>query len=264
MPVCASKRNVDAFVANVKRLVAPANGGSTFNERTECFTVNVDSAQPGKTKTLRLKGLVPALHECFYPDFQMSRPAQGGTEKAPIVGSSAKLKKGTKRAGMARGKAVDEAIIRAVKTRNFTPSCRATRHIFAALFKMGLTPAMTQVSVHGMSKDVRIGTAADLVCVNEAMQPVIVEIKTGYSNQWDAHNGKMKAPLNTLTNSPKNQHMLQVALTAELFYYTTGIKVADAFVLRVIASGVDYTRVTPEIRKHVGTIVKVLQKKYHE
>ena len=257
------KKNVDfqRTVASIQSAVSPKNGGSAYNAKTECFTVAVEN-EKGQPKTVRLKGLVPALRECLYPDFAFTKPERGGTEKAPIVGSSSK-KSGIK-AGMARGKAVDAAITRAVKTGNFSPQCRATRHVFSALFKLGLTPAMTQVSVHGMAQGVRVGTAIDVLCFNTAMQPVLVEIKTGYSNTWDVSNGSLRAPLGALNNCPKHQHMLQLALTCEFFTMTTGIRVVDAFVIRVIASGVDYVRIKPEIRRVVPTLLNMLRKHHHE
>jgi hypothetical protein len=254
---------IEPHVASIRNALSAKNGGSVFNAKTECFTATVENNE-GKPKTVRLKGLVPSLKETLYPDFVFTRPEQGGTERAPIVGGSIRKRKGTMGAGMARGKAVDSAIARAVATGNFTPQCRATRHIFAALLKMGLTPAMTQAPVHGLSKGVRVGTAIDLICFNASLQPVIVEIKTGYSNTWDVSNGSMRAPLRSMSNCPKHQHMLQLALTCEFFTMTTGMRVADAFVLRVIASGVDYTRVSPEIRRSVPTLLKLLQKQYHE
>ena len=263
MPLPKKETALERARATLCAALAPRNGGSTFNAKTECFTVQTLNER-GAPKTVRLKGLVPALRDALYPNFEFTRPAKGGTERAPIVGSKPLKKKGTVRAGLARGKAVDATIAKCIKTGNFKPSCRATRHVFAALFKMGLTPVLTQAPVHGMPKGIRVGTAVDVVCLNTAFQPVLVEIKTGYSNTWDGSNASLCAPLVGIPNSPRHQHMLQLGATCELFTMTTGMRPADAFVMRVIASGVEYTRVRPEIQRAMPAILAMLGRTHHE
>jgi hypothetical protein len=256
----------DAHASIKKKIVSltsSTHGGSRFNRKTECFTTTVESSQ-GKPKLVRLKGLVPALRDHFFPDFVFTGSRSGGVERAPIVGNAAETSKtkGTARAGMKRGKLVDATISKCVETSQYTPKCRATRHIFAALKKMGLSPILTQVPAHGMSKGLRVGTAIDVVCVNEANGVVLVEVKTGYSNTWEKGTGPMKKPLNSMSNCPQHQHMLQLALTSALFTMTTGIKVADAFVVRVIQSGVHYVRVSPEIQSALPSVMRVLSSAY--
>jgi hypothetical protein len=231
-----------------------------FNKRTDCFVAIIENDK-GVDKQVRLKGLVPAIKDAFYRNYVFQHP-KSNDEKAPHVGSGGKQQGHNKRAGIQRGKTLDATIARAVATGNFNPPCRASRHVFAALKRMNLTPVMTQVPVHGASKALRIGTACDLLCLTPQNDIVLIEIKTGYSNINSMGNAHMGKPLQSLTNCPSNQHQLQLAVTKELFRMTTGLPVKDAFVMRVLLNGVEYKRISPTITNSMHEIVEVLKKSY--
>lgn len=64
----------------------------------------------------------------------------------------------------------------------------------------------------------RVGTALDLVCLNEEDEFVIFEIKVGFERYYHNHTGhKMQVPLSFLTDSTFNQHQLYIAFACDLF-----------------------------------------------
>ena len=76
---------------NIKQIIRTTtsikNGGSMFNKKTQCFTILTD-----KDKTIRLRGLVPAIREQFYPSFELLKiKSNTNTESPPIVGGVKKL-----------------------------------------------------------------------------------------------------------------------------------------------------------------------------
>jgi hypothetical protein len=226
-----------------------------FNSRTECFTRQEDGANGG-TRTVRLKGLMPCLRELFYPQYRFSGSARGD-ERAPVVRGA--RSSGSSRAGLSRGRHVDDTIQRCVERGVSNPSCRASRHVLAALTRLGLEPIMTQVPVHGGRLGLRVGTAADMVCLDRRGRIVIVEVKTGFANYYDRSTERMLGALSAVPSCPKYHHQMQVMLTALMFEGTTGLSVSDALVVRVLASGVQYVRVDRALMRRRTAIVAAMR-----
>jgi len=280
-------------------IIERVNDGARFNAAMECFTIQEDNGRGG-TRMVRLRGLVPCLKELFYPDYRFTGRVNGGDERAPVVDG---FTGGTSRAGMERGRRVDEMLQRCVRMGNRAPRCRATRHIFAALDRLGLTPVLTQVRratlsffcrslgsrlsalgsrlsalgssrsqrkdsisrqvpVHGTSIGMRVGTACDLVCLNAQGQPTVVEVKTGFANYYTASQQQLRSPLQLLPSCPRTHHQLQLMVTCEMFHATTGIRPADAVLLRVIASGVQYIRLDPRIRSSKRAVLDAIRTRF--
>lgn len=248
-----------SVIAEIRRR---ARSESTFNKKTECFTIQEDNGKGG-TRTVRLRGLVPALKELFYPTYRFTGRT-GGKEKAPVVGASGASSKGkgTSRAGIDRGHRVDVEVQRCIQSGTMRPECRATRHVLSAMLKMGLKPVLAQVPVHGASIGLRVGTAVDVVCLDANSRPHIIEVKTGYANYYDAACGKLKGVLSHVDSAPRSHHQMQLLMTCDLFEQTTRIKPAGAMVLRVIASGVQYIKLDATIRSKLDGIRSTLKGKY--
>lgn len=244
-------------------------GGVQFDKASECF-VGLEEGGRAGLRRVRLKGLVPALSAACWPRFSFRsavRLKRGSSERAPIVQGGGRGA-GTARAGLRRGKSVDEALTRAVRDDAVSPgdaarmpACRATRHVLMALHKLGLRPILTQVPVHGMPH-CRVATAVDVVCLNRNNEVVLVEVKTGFANYYDVGRHDMHGCFAGLKDSPRNQHQVQLALTCEMFENTTRIPVREAYVVRAIAEGVQYIPLAPPIRDRARPMLRLLGAKY--
>jgi hypothetical protein len=108
--------------------------------------------------------------------------------------------------------------------------------VIAALRRKNLTPVAGQVPCFDL--EARIGTAADVVCVDGSNRLVIVELKTGYSGGAHmASNNTLKPPFQEYSDAPMHQHFLQLAATLSLFE-STYCKRARGLLQRVDDAGV--------------------------
>lgn len=78
--------------------------------------------------------------------------------------------------------------------------------------------------------DLGLGTAVDLLCVNDSGDIIVIEIKTGFDNViYDAPTEKrMKKPLDCLPLNVWAQHQIQLLTTVALFEKMTGLRVKHA------------------------------------
>ena len=90
------------------------------------------------------------------------------------------------------------------------------------------------------SQRLGIATAIDLMCVDAAGRPCLVEQKCGFVGYNERSNGRMLFELATFDNSPQHQHQLQLALTTWLFFKTFGVRIRSAYVVRVVEGGVHF------------------------
>jgi len=143
---------------------------------------------------------------------------------------------------MARGRLVDSEIQHWVEgTMPKGPKALERLHPFSRAFialtrRLHLSPVASQVVVR--DEKCNIATLVDFVFLNAKERSVVVELKTGFEGYNDVSNGRMRAEFAHLTNSPGNQHRVQLALTHAMFETTfPELGAADALLIRMTSTG---------------------------
>lgn len=215
-----------------------------------------------------LRGVTDVIKRLFTPRYnpKFARgEAAHAAQKARAVG--ARRVRGAGRGGMARGRKVDSQLARVVRLLHHAglsvdqylgkaplPVTRESKdqvdelerlrkkahpfvgHLLNALvhkLEDPLYPIDAQVAV-GCYRRLRLGTGVDLVCRDERGGVWIVEIKTGYTENYRQFCGYMRAPFNERDDSPYHQHQIQLLLTTVLYRHTFPLsKVVGACVVRI-------------------------------
>ena len=87
--------------------------------------------------------------------------------------------------------------------------------------------------------DSKIRTFIDVILQDKRGRHVVVEVKTGFHGYHDASSGMMRKQFSFLTNSPRNQHLLQAAFSEQLYRRTcVNATVSGSLVLRINDGGV--------------------------
>ncbi len=209
-----------------------------------------------------VRGLLPTLKRCFYPDYDQKNCKYGPL--APLVKGKRLPPRSHK--GKILGSLVDEQVVKVVvfcTKFNIHPIFLAgdkppsreifenayrhrvavdlhkqmndyTKRLFRTLDAWKLTPIEAQIPVGNAS--FRIGTAVDLLCRHEKGHKVVIEVKTGFDRYYRRFSGMLKPPFQKQDNSPRNQHQLQLAFSAQL--YSSQVKEAvSAYVVRIHRTG---------------------------
>jgi len=224
-----------------------------------------------------LKGLHSAISDCFFPAYTFDRATLGPVEetktktKSPGRRQTAAKQRAQIR-GLLLGSRVDKQLQQVtaclvdyphLNVRDFLLPKHAevrdarlavrhriqtlrgtlnkhTREIIRVLSVRDLRPIQSQVVV--CHEELRIGTAADLICRhNKTGRITILEIKTGYDGYYFHHTThNMLSPFTKMNDSPHNQHMIQLALTMSMYARVYGLKIQnlEAYVVRSYAGGV--------------------------
>ncbi len=134
--------------------------------------------------------------------------------------------------------------------------------VWQVFFQMRLRPFATQVPVG--CKDLKLATAADVVCYNEQREVVVIEIKAGYTHYLHKHTGKhMQVIQAPIVDSVFNQHQLQILVTYELYRRThPSHKMASTgLVFRVDPFGVAVTPFQSWVTQNISRILTSIQKR---
>lgn len=200
----------------------------------------------------------------YHPRYATHGPASHVVARARAAGRSPLA--GAGRAGMKRGKRVDRELVRVVRLLSHArltaaaylapeplsatattaaavralEALRTDAHPFVAHILRVLTqrlepplfPIDGQVAV-GQFRVLRLGTAVDLVCLDRDGGVWIVEIKTGYLENYHQYVARMKPPFEAFPDSPFYQHQIQLMLTCDLYERTFQTRVAGACVVRI-------------------------------
>jgi hypothetical protein len=180
-------------------------------------------------KNKALAGVTDLLRLAYYPNYVKAKPEPVRTK------SDVKVKH--KVFGTARGALVDRQVASWADGKPPKRMHPWASYVIQALLRKNLTPLAGQVPC--VDLEARIGTAADLVCVDSAKRLVVVELKSGYAKgTHDASTGALLgAPFQHFTDCPKNQHFLQLAATLSLFE-STYCRHARGVLVRVDDAGV--------------------------
>jgi hypothetical protein len=191
---------------------------------------------------LRCRGLTGVIKDTFYPEYQY----RGGT----VTGDTPKR---GGQGGFARGRLVDREVQRWVQDGGGKVKNPKKLHLFSRAFialthRLGLSAVGAQVIVRDEQCD--IATLVDAVFVNKNGRVVVVELKTGFEGYNESHNGRMRAEFSHLTNSPANQHRVQLAFTHAMFQRTfPEFGEAGALLIRMTSSGAHVTSLGAKDKK---------------
>ena len=252
-----------------------------FSHKFHSFTSN------GKA----MRGIHPVIRKTFFPQYTFVAATISERSHASVHPGDANNKVTRLRPGMKAGLLVDTEIKRTFKfaikyaipvsafisveaqkkyasnaTLNWTEKektlfqkklAHGTTMIWQALYRYNLKPFAAQVPVADVS--LRLGSAVDFVCKDTLGRHVIIEVKTGYSSYYYKHTNKPMLHLN-ITDTPANQHQLQLLLTYELFRRTfPNVAMGGASIWRVDGVGMEIVPLKEVIRNQVATILKAIQ-----
>lgn len=213
-------------------------GEIVFNTRRKVFT------HQGKV----LSGLLPTLRTLLYPSYNWET-ARSQSPLPPQTKNRGKGKgKGKSLAfhGKASGKKLDRQLHQAVRfarehdippiafinpvqrrrlllprkatveLQRFTSRMSpATKNFMALCHQLKLRLHASQTVVGDVQA--RVATAVDVTLMNMKNEPIIIENKVGYSSYLHAHTGRMQYPFRAQTNSPFNQHQVQLTATVSMY-----------------------------------------------
>lgn len=112
-----------------------------------------------------------------------------------------------------------------------------TRKFLLALRNYKLRPVVSELTLYDPALD--IATKADLICLDAQNRIVLVETKTGYYASWDRACERMRGPAaHLLSDSPRNQALMQLLFTKRMIEQTYNTRVDRAYVIRVDPDGV--------------------------
>ena len=180
---------------------------------------------------LGCRGLTGVIKEVFFPDYLYT-----GANRAELPRRGG-------RGGFARGRLVDREVQRWIQAGGGRVKKSAKLHLFSRAFialtrRLELTPLAAQVVVRDEKCD--IGTLVDGVFLNASGRVVVVELKTGFEGYKERSTGRMLAEFSHQTNSPVNQHGVQLAFTHNMFQRTfPQLGAIDALLIRMTGDGAD-------------------------
>jgi hypothetical protein len=167
------------------------------------------------------QGLTAYTRDFFYPDyvFSASNVLGGHSGHADYY---------------KRGRDVDLEIRRWIE-RGEVVSHPYAKKFVAWVRHKSFVPVHAQFAVG----DSKIRTFIDVILQDKRGRHVVVEVKTGFHGYHDASSGMMRKQFSFLTNSPRNQHLLQAAFSEQLYRRTcVNATVSGSLVLRINDGGV--------------------------
>ena len=203
----------------------------------ECTYHQEILAQPGRsTRCLRGRGITSIIRIKYFPEYVY----RAGPAMVDTTGKPGAVKQKGRGGGLARGRLVDNEIqqwIQGTTPKGAKPQLHPFSRAFIALTqRLRLTPVATQVVVR--DERCNIATLVDAVFLNAVGRTVVIELKTGLEGYNDVSTGRMRAEFAHLTNSPANQHKVQLAFTHAMFETTfPEFGVADALLIRMTSAG---------------------------
>ena len=195
---------VDASL--IKRAAGRKQAGKPYYHVSfKCFVYN----------GVKLRGITASLAERFYPTYRLPSGSGGA-------------------AGRVGGTAI-HADLASYVTHGRAPKYVLTRSLLAAFRQWGWTLRMSEVAVASGP----YGTAADLLVVDAANQPILVELKTGMKDTFELNpkHARLEHPLEAYTSCAEHHALLQALATSLMLVATYGI-VARVRVVLVNDEGV--------------------------
>lgn len=217
-----------------------------------------------------LSGLLPRLRAVFWPHSSHHaqrkntlKPAKGGKTRAPPPKRAKRGPAASARgrfAGLIKGTQVHREMrdLVVLDRKNFRKEHRAGMHDYTARLmrviveRQKWTPFLAEFPVY--DEALGVGTAVDMVAVNERGELILLEYKTGYKNAFEGADGQMAHSLAALSNTVRNQATLQVVCAALILSrrYAVPLHAMQMYVMRVDDEAVELTPVPREFVARLG------------
>jgi hypothetical protein len=225
--------------------------------------------QKGRT----LRGLHDIIRQQFYP-FYSYEAATNGPRTGPYSEPACRVYQITQvrnkyRPGQMAGIKLDLAIKNCIEsgkapTVDHPPSCA----FFKSVAEHHMRAADAQVAVGDSS--MFMGTKVDVVCTPKAKPGdtsapeagvYLLEVKSGFDYYLYRHTvNNMQPPLSAFSDSPFNQHNLQLLLTKHMYRKTfPGVKVLGCFLVYVSYTSVCWVSLNTEMEELLDQIVSTLR-----
>lgn len=221
----------------------------------------VCAAEPGCTRTRRMKGITDAIFSMYLP----------GQHKLLLNGTSSADGKSS---GPGFGMLIDKELQKwtdicngdnKLELRLFYATCHPlTRSVSKFFARMGWTPWKAQVPV--CSWHAGLGTCIDLLAKDSDGSLILIEVKTGYQDNFAQpirQNGQtlmLERPLHAIQASPLNYALLQALVSWFMYHtiYSDEIKCSKLYVLHVSHNGVSASSIQHGLMAAMMTGVKHL------
>jgi hypothetical protein len=116
-----------------------------------------------------------------------------------------------------------------------------------------LIPIRSEFTI--FDSEINKATKIDMLCANEEMEIVAIELKTGMDDYISRGNDSIKGPLEgEITNCPKNQALIQILMSSIILEYRYNICIKGLYVLNVNMSGVYPYEVPQLIRRKSASL----------
>lgn len=212
-----------------------------------------------------LTGLLPRLRQSFFPDINifnllrvpksLDRPRKKTKHRVP------KKQKGSK--GMHYGKLRGTVVHNELEdfifydSKNFRkkhPSIHSYTHKILQFILETMQWKLVRSEFDIFDEQLRLGSSIDIVAVNKKGQIVLIEVKCGYQQTFDNHDGYMHGVLSKLTNSPHHQANLQLITAAVLVIKHHQIPLSNLllYVIRVDDDDLYYYEINNEYVQKKG------------
>lgn len=252
----------------VKLTRSPLNRQIRFQAnlgRLEALTIVHDRRHKKTRRAWRaISGLLERLAEAFYPHYaylsarnttrrraRQGQPTVVGALPTPTLPATMDMLLERVRLGVSGqqlGELVDHEVTRVVNAQYLSGAARVsverqndssslyTRRVLDAFRAWKWKPVYAQFNV--FAPDLRVGTRIDMLCYDNDLHLIVVELKYGYDGYREQANAMMNAPLADKSNCPQNQHILQVGLGALMLEHHWKVKVHAGVVVYITDAAV--------------------------
>lgn len=231
-----------------------------FSDATRCFRVN------GKS----VPGLLPNLKEVFWPEYEYVKPTFKVNKQDQNRKQHSKPK-GLKRdvyGGLVRGSIVHNQLrmyANRASIEEFESQYCAiheyTEKAISALKIWKFIPITGEYALFNASP-LNIATAADMICMNESGELVLIEWKTGMDTYFKRGNGPMHGPLQGIYNNcPLNQAYIQLLFTKTLLESELSMCIKHAYVVQINSDGIERYTLPSIINKKRNQLITYFSQK---
>lgn len=279
MVLCIGSMNVydDEVISSLKTNAGPLKK-LVKHERNK-LVINTKGAYYYKDKSGKyqlLTGLLPRLRKTFYPDLNIYNLMKKQPTLLPKMTKRRKLalarhgtpvpkKKKQKKVskglfyGRIRGTIVHEEVedfifLNPEAFRKKHPTIHVYTQRIMTFILETMNWRLVRSEFNLCDERLGIGTSVDIVAVTNDGKVVLIEVKCGFTDYFDHHDGYMHGTLHKLTNSPHHQANLQLITEALLIVKNHQLALSDLllYVIRVDDHGLYHHKINNDYVQKKG------------
>jgi len=198
-----------------------------------------------------LSGLLPALAAAFWPRAsEYGAKASKKLTAGPKARGIAKSAGGSIRGSEVHGQ-IDDFVHLSVdlfKKKHARVHPYLKRLVKNVFYPRNWTPVESEFKL--FDEETGIGTAVDVVCVDERGVLHALEIKTGYETNWNVAEGAMEGPFsNLLSDSPRDRAAVQVLFELILIAKHHKVRQVEGWVVHITDANIVQFEIGRELRR---------------